>query len=59
MKNIGVPYAPEEVRQATSRASAQAKTIADELRGQGVAGSLDDKEIVALIAYLQSLKDRG
>lgn len=56
MKNLGVPYAPEDVANAAAQAEAQAKAIAEELRKQGVTGHLDDKEMLAIIAYLQSLK---
>ncbi len=56
MKNLGVPYAPEDVKNAAAHAIIQAKAVSEELRAQGVTGHLEDKEMVALIAYLQSLK---
>lgn len=59
MKNLGVPYAPNDVARAAENAEAQAKVIADELRSQGVTGNLDDKEILAVIAYLQSMSSKG
>lgn len=56
MKSLGVPYSDEVVASADLIAEKQAKVIADELRAQGVeADQLERKEIVALIAYLQSL----
>ena len=56
MKNLGVPYTGEQVSSADINAEKQAKVIAEELKSQGVLEKdLERKEIVALIAYLQSL----
>lgn len=55
MKNMGVPYSDEELAQADINAEKQAEGIASELESQGAPKGLKDKEIVALIAYLQSL----
>ncbi|MBA3699143.1 MAG: cytochrome-c oxidase, cbb3-type subunit I [Planctomycetes bacterium] len=55
---MNTPYSPEEIRGAVESAKKQAKTIGDELRGiekyQKIEG-LDNKEIIALIAYLKRL----
>lgn len=57
MVSLGVPYSEEEVEQATAMLKTQATKIADSLMEQGAKSdaSLRDKEIVALIAYLQRL----
>lgn len=56
LKSLGVPYADEVVKNADKVAEEQAKIIADELRAQGVNDDkLEQKEVVALIAYLQEL----
>lgn len=59
MKNLGVPYSDDQVANADILAEEQAKLIAVELEAQGVPSGLSDKEIVALIAYLQSLGKKG
>ena len=56
MKYLGVPYSDEEVGNADADAEKAAKVIADGLRNQGVVDDrLEQREVVALIAYLQSL----
>ncbi|MGE3759237.1 MAG: cytochrome-c oxidase, cbb3-type subunit II, partial [Pseudobdellovibrionaceae bacterium] len=55
MKYLGVPYSDEEVSQADRNAEAQAKTISAELEKQNLPAGYSRKEILALIAYLQSL----
>lgn len=55
MKTLGVPYKEYEIEKASDDAKAQAKIIADGLAAQGAPQGLEDKEIVALIAYLQAL----
>ncbi len=60
MKMLGVPYEDDVVANADKVAEEQAKLIAEELRSQGVKDEhLEQKEIVALIAYLQSLGQKG
>ncbi|MCB0347370.1 MAG: cytochrome-c oxidase, cbb3-type subunit I [Bdellovibrionales bacterium] len=60
MKGLGVPYSDEEVSQADLNAIKEAKIIADDLRSQGIEmEKLDEKEIVALISYLQALGQKG
>lgn len=55
LKYLGVPYSEEEVAQADRQAEAQAKAIASELETQNIPPGFEKKEIIALIAYLQSL----
>jgi cytochrome c oxidase cbb3-type subunit I/II len=55
MKSLGVPYADDEVVNADMQAEAQAQIIGKDLQAQGAPAGLEKKEIVALIAYLQSL----
>ena len=56
MKTLGVPYKDEVVARADYIAESQALEIATELRDQGVKDThLEQKQIVALIAYLQAL----
>ncbi len=54
MAMLGVPYG-DAVQHAPELARAQAKQIADEIVAQGGPAGLEDKEIVALVAYLQRL----
>ena len=54
MRKLGVPYSDAEVKNCVSLAKAQAQGIAGALQAEGVAG-MEDKEVVALIAYLQRL----
>jgi cytochrome c oxidase cbb3-type subunit I/II len=64
MAMLGVPYGPA-VRdgQAAAMARAQAKEIADAVVAQGGPAGLAEKEIIAMVAYLQRLgrdvKDDG
>jgi cytochrome c oxidase cbb3-type subunit I/II len=56
MKTLGVPYSKEDVDSAEVRRDRQATEIATRLNAEGgVSTSVADKEIVALIAYLQRL----
>ena len=55
LKNLGVPYTDDQVANADILAQQEAKRIAGEISEQGGPKNLEDKEIVALIAYLQSL----
>jgi cytochrome c oxidase cbb3-type subunit I/II len=55
MQTLGVPYKEYEVSQAEDLARAQAKGIADGLAEKGAPQGLQDREIVALIAYLQAM----
>ena len=54
MQTLGVPYSREDIENAVKDLKKQAKQIGDGLAAQGVLNS-EDKEIVALIAYMQRL----
>jgi cytochrome c oxidase cbb3-type subunit I/II len=56
MAMLGVPYGDlVQDGKAIADAKAQAKTIADDIAATGGPADLQDKEIVALVAYLQRL----
>jgi len=55
MQALGVPYTREEHEQAAELAKAQAKDIATKIVQQGGSQGLEDKQVVALIAYIQRL----
>ncbi|MBC7691810.1 MAG: cytochrome-c oxidase, cbb3-type subunit I [Methylotenera sp.] len=55
MKSLGVPYTEVEVRFAEQQAREEAKLIADQLVAQGAPKGTEEKEIIALIAYLQRM----
>jgi cytochrome c oxidase cbb3-type subunit I/II len=56
MKYLGVPYDDDVVGSADILAEQEAARIAEGLRVQGIVDErLDQREIVALIAYLQAL----
>jgi cytochrome c oxidase cbb3-type subunit I/II len=61
MKTLGVPYTDQDIRFAAENAREEAKKIAAVLEQQGAAPGSADRELVALISYLQSLgrKDGG
>lgn len=59
MKYLGVPYEDETVANADIVAQKQAIEIAKDLQDNGAPAGLEKKEIVALIAYLQSLGQKG
>lgn len=59
MRNLGVPYSDAEVADADKLAEEQAKRIGASLADAGAPKGLEHKEIVALIAYLQSLGQKG
>jgi cytochrome c oxidase cbb3-type subunit I/II len=54
MKQLGVPYTDAEIDQAVADLNAQAKAIQGRLAAEKIKVSAD-KEIIALIAYLQRL----
>lgn len=55
MKSLGVPYSDEEVRNAPTAAREQATQIANGLAGDSPVKGLEEREIIALIAYMQRL----
>jgi len=59
MKFLGVPYDDNTVATGDMMAEVQAKEIAAGLEKDGAPAGLERKEIVALIAYLQSLGQKA
>lgn len=55
LKSLGVPYTDEQIDTAISDAKTQAEQITKRLKSSGVDESMKDKQIMALIAYLQRL----
>ena len=55
LQTLGLPYTDAEVANAAGLAQAQADSIAADIASQGGPDRLADKEIVALIAFLQRL----
>jgi cytochrome c oxidase cbb3-type subunit I/II len=55
MKALGVPYTDEEIENAPNAALVEAKAITDGMKDAGVNENMHDKQIVALISYLQRL----
>lgn len=59
MEKLGVPYSDNDIQSAIELAQNQAQEIATALESQGAPAHLTDKEIIALIAYLQRLGQQG
>lgn len=59
MRQLGVPYTGYEIESAAFSAQQEAQNIARELEAQGAPKGLEKTEMVALIAYLQSLGQTG
>jgi cytochrome c oxidase cbb3-type subunit I/II len=55
MASLGVPYSSEEIANGVVAAQAHAQTIADGLASSGVPATIVNKEVIALIAYMQRL----
>lgn len=55
MKQLGVPYSDSDISSGVSKALEQANVISLDLIKQGVPKEIEDKELVALIAYLQRI----
>lgn len=55
LRNLGTPYSDDQVANADRLAEKQALAIAEGLAIQGAPKGLQNKEIVAMIAYLQAL----
>ncbi|MEW6057618.1 MAG: cytochrome-c oxidase, cbb3-type subunit I [Bdellovibrionota bacterium] len=55
MRGMGVPYSDAEIEHAEELAREQAHKIASQLEAQGIPKGMAEREIVALIAYLQRL----
>lgn len=59
LRTLGVPYTDEMVNNADGAAQEEAKAIAADLAANGAPAGLEKTELVALIAYLQSLGKKG
>lgn len=55
LNTMNVPYSAQALATPIALAEAQAETIANEVAAQGGPTDLADKEIIALVAYLQRL----
>lgn len=55
MAALGVPYSESDIEQSIEHAKAQAEAITREMESSGVDMKMKDKQIIALIAYLQRL----
>ncbi len=55
LRKLGVPYSQEEVDQAEKLLKEQAAEVAARLKSQGQIEGVEDREIIAMIAYLQRL----
>ncbi len=55
MQTLGVPYTDEEIEQGIQLAREQAESIAHEIEKADGTTGMADKQVVALIAYLQRL----
>lgn len=56
MQKLGVPYTSEEIESSKEHAKAQARLItADLMQNGNVSADHEDKEVIALIAYIQRL----
>jgi cytochrome c oxidase cbb3-type subunit I/II len=55
LKTLGVPYTDLDLDSAENNFTNEAQQIADRLKEQGGGENFQNKEVVALIAYLQSL----
>ncbi len=55
MKQLGVPYSDAQINNGVMSAQTQARTITEDLMKSGVPAEVEDKELVALISYLQRI----
>ncbi len=55
LKRVGVPYTEEDRRNSIDNAKAQAKAISDAIIQANGRTDLEDKDVVALIAYIKRL----
>ena len=55
LKALGTPYSDEEIAASVDAARAQAAQIARNVQSNGGPSGLEDKQIAALVAYLQRL----
>lgn len=55
LQKLGVPYSDSEIAEAIEDARSQAREIAEDVEASGGPASLESKEIVAIVAYMQRL----
>lgn len=55
LKSVGVPYTDDDIAYAIEHAKKQAKEITLGMQSSGVEAKMQNKKIIALIAYLQRL----
>ncbi len=55
LRRLGIPYTDAQIANAIIDAETQAATIASEVEDQGGPEGLQNREIIAMVAYLQSL----
>ncbi len=55
LKKLGTPYSEDEINNAEKILKAQAAAVAERLESQGGISNVADREIVAIIAYLQRI----
>ena len=55
LRKLGVPYSDQEIDNAIQSAQRQADAIASDVVGTGGPENLSNKEVVAMVAYLQRL----
>lgn len=55
LQTVGVPYTDAEIEGGIAHAKAQAQSIADDVVANGGPSDLADKQIIAMVAYLQRL----
>ena len=55
LRRLGVPYTEVDIQNAVALARAESRTLAAEVVEQGGPAGLDDREITAIVAYLQRL----
>ncbi len=55
MQTLGVPYSDQDISEGILTAEAQAKKITQGLMESGIPENIADKEVIALISYMQRL----
>jgi len=59
MKQLGVPYDDKTIADADIIAQKEAIVLAEALHAEGAPAGLEKTQLVALIAYLQALGQKG
>jgi cytochrome c oxidase cbb3-type subunit I/II len=55
MKTLGVPYTDEQIEGGVEAAKEQARQLAEQIAQQQQYEGLEDKQVIALIAYIERL----